>query len=69
MYSKPAKTFVFCSFIFSFFLHVAHAEQQTSGIGIYIDQDMFVPFQTRTVTTQWDSLSNFSGQKIKDFTF
>ena len=44
MNSKPAKLLFFCSFILSFFLQLAHAEQQHRGIGIYIDQDLFVPF-------------------------
>ena len=44
MYSKPATLLFFCSFILIFFQHIAHAEQQHSGIGIYLDQDLFVPF-------------------------
>ena len=41
---KLSKILLFCSVIFSFFIHTAHAEQQNRGIGIYIDQDLFVPF-------------------------
>jgi hypothetical protein len=44
MYSKPSTLLFFCSFILIFFQHIAHAEQQHSGIGIYLDQDLFVPF-------------------------
>ncbi len=44
MYSKPSTLLFFCSFILIFFQHIAHAEQQHGGIGIYLDQDLFVPF-------------------------
>ena len=42
MYSKFLTFSVF--FIFILFLPVAHAEQADRGVGLYFDQDMFVPF-------------------------
>jgi len=44
MNSKATRLLFFCSFILSFFLQLAHAEPHRSGVGIYIDQDLFVPF-------------------------
>ena len=44
MRSTLSKTFVFCLLSFTLFHSIAYAEQQESGIGIYFDQDLFVPF-------------------------
>ena len=38
------KTILFCLFIFTMFIPTAQAEPQDKGVGIYIDQDLFVPF-------------------------
>lgn len=42
-------------------------EENSSGIGIYLDQDMFVPFSMKIVTTPWGWQLNSSGLKKKDF--
>ena len=44
MCSKLSKIFVFCLLSFTLFHSIVYAEQQESGIGIYLDQDLFVPF-------------------------
>ena len=44
MRSKLSRLFIFCFLIFTIFYSTLHAEQPTQGIGIYIDQDLFVPF-------------------------
>ncbi len=42
MYSTHLKIFIFL--IFNLMYVVSHAEQPHQGVGIYIDQDLFVPF-------------------------
>ncbi len=44
MYSKFLTLSVFAIFVFNLFLPVAHADQPDSGIGLYFDQDLLVPF-------------------------
>lgn len=41
---KYLSAFLFCLVLVSIQSKVARAEQEDSGIGIYLDQDMFVPF-------------------------
>jgi len=39
-----SKSLFFCFLIFAIFNSATHAEEQDRGIGLYIDQDLFVPF-------------------------
>lgn len=44
MHSIATKIFISCFLIFALFNFKTYAANQDSGIGIYIDQDLFVPF-------------------------
>lgn len=44
MCSIFTRILIICLLTFNLFHSIAHAEQQDRGIGIYIDQDFFIPF-------------------------